>query len=70
MENKNLPAFPAHDGAVYYGGMTKREYFAAMAMNGAYSGLAAQIKSDKKDLAEDAKLFIAMADELLKQLEQ
>ena len=31
-KNKNQPAFPAHDGHMYYGGLTQREFVSIMAM--------------------------------------
>jgi hypothetical protein len=85
MENKDKPAFgfvdnrsnsyeycngvPFNEG-IYYG-LTKREYFAGLAMQG---WLATHFRSDhhgfdSSDKDKIAKWSIELADELLKQLE-
>lgn len=77
MENKNKPAYPSferHDTfnedmgkyeASFFqmGGLTKREYFVAMAAQ----GLAMHTGADPEGVA---KFAVTLADELLKQLEQ
>lgn len=69
MENKNLPAFPtlgdvSHNPQwVTEGGLTKREYFAAMALQG--------IMSKQYVTCEGAaKTAVQAADELLNQLDK
>lgn len=89
MKNSNQPAYPTihqnSDGTIQYNvnqGMTKREYFAAMAMQGILAGIP-QRKQDMLPLLEyyssqypDKTMnecvsmeAVALADELLKQLE-
>lgn len=77
MENKDQPAFPlskemceASEVETYPYGLTKREYFAAKAMQGIIStnemfpSMAAMIFEERA-----AKMAVRMADELLKALE-
>ncbi len=77
MENKNKPAFPIVDEMGYCAtdkymesdlniasGLTKREYFAAMAMQ----GYMANQNTPHQDAAHIAKYSLEYADELLKQL--
>jgi len=77
MTNSEQSAFPAMDMnnnlgidrlELRYEGLTKREYFAVMAMQGLLSADAkyGNRTDDRESLAKDA---IAHADELLKQLE-
>jgi hypothetical protein len=83
MENKDKPAFGfvdnrsnsneycngvPYNGEIHYG-LTKREYFAGLAMQGllaTYLGHYVVILNDKSTIA---RLSIELADELLKQLE-
>lgn len=61
MENGKQPAFASTDGKTFANdGLTKREYFAAMAMQG-YTG--------QLDIESRAKWSVEMADALLKALE-
>ena len=72
MENKNLPAFPAHDGNMYYGGLTKREYASIMAMQ-SFIQKCAPDKNEEGEPKPNYELIAAcsvdMADALLKALE-
>lgn len=71
IKNGNLPAYPISEeetdridaGITIYSGLTKREYFAAMAMQGL---------ADNKNLGYDdtAKVSVKLADALLKELEK
>lgn len=76
MNNADKPAYPTHDeaeGGIYTvdAGLTKREYFAAMAMQGllsnAYWASTNSLGIDHENCANHA---IKLADELLKQLEK
>lgn len=59
------PLHPNHDGKYsYWDGLIKREYFAAMAMQGLCANPAVS------DNANIAKISVSLADELLKQLEK
>ena len=60
MENGDRRAFPADEHTHTDGGLTKREYFAAMAMQG-YTG--------QLEIEITAKWSVEMADALLKALE-
>lgn len=64
MNQGDQPAFPAEDhrNGMQYGGLTKREYFAIMAMQGL-------IMSNYSNAECNASEAIRHADELLKQLE-
>jgi hypothetical protein len=66
MENGKQMAFPTQlvNGELHTG-LTKREYFAAMAMQGVVNRLA-QSDIERKRLAEWS---VKMADEILKELE-
>ena len=72
MKNENSPAFPISEeetdridqGIKIYTGLTKREHFAAMAMQGLISEINVH---NYKDLAEYS---VRAADALLKELEQ
>jgi len=72
MENKNQSAFPVflQEGLSSNShvdiGLTKREHFAAMAMQGILAG-GRSWTSDSDAVAKDAVIY---ADKLLKQLEQ
>lgn len=71
MENKNQPAFPVSEettdridtGTTIYSGLSKREYIAAMAMQ----GLIAQ-SNTSRPASEFAKHAVIAADALLEQL--
>lgn len=67
MENGKQGAFACVDSQKQYlqEGLTKREYFAAMAMQGVVNRLA-QSDIERKRLAEWS---VKMADEILKELE-
>jgi len=73
MENGKQSAFPL-DGEVSNQcgngtnptGLTKREHFASLAMQGILSGLPRPLEAHRKTVSEKA---IQLADELLKQLE-
>lgn len=66
MKNSEQPAFPLITrGGAIQDGLTKREYFAAMALNG-YISAGNQGMPEPEQLAAYA---ISAADELLKQLE-
>ncbi|MDW0189342.1 MAG: hypothetical protein QOA70_06790 [Nitrososphaeraceae archaeon] len=67
MENKDKPAYPirSDEGGYNQNGLTKREYFAAMAMQGLLSQTARYDSNMILSLTGDA---IEFADELLKQL--
>lgn len=74
MKNADKPAYPVHGGGYYDddprnhtigGGLTKREYFAAMAMQ----GMLASLSGISSDYSQIAHMAIEQADELLKQLE-
>ena len=76
MENKNQPAFPINEettdridaGISIYTGLTKREYFAGLAMQA--TNLEAYADTFGNEWAVHVvKDSIALADELLKQLE-
>jgi hypothetical protein len=83
MTNPNDPAFPKSvkdqkdTGETYLfhvGGLTKREYFAAMALQGALAGVMS-IQPDQNDTARFAtswmqmpKLAVSFADELIEEL--
>lgn len=82
MSNADKPAYPIHGGntgddprnKILSGGLTKREYFAAMAMQGLVNreGWAERFNNENGDSSLMDTLAIAsvrMADELLKQLE-
>ena len=64
MDNKDKPAFSAANAGKFQNGLTKREYFAGLAMQGmsAYHG-------DDQRFKTTAKESVEMADALLKALE-
>lgn len=66
MENFNNPAFPTQDNKFYYGGLTKREYFAGLAMQGLLSHVGTASWSAEKTAIES----LSHADALLKELEK
>lgn len=70
MKNGDKPAFRKHDSGFTDGssGLTKREYFAAMAMQGMITAYH-KINHTKKDLSFISVMSLEYADELLKQLE-
>ena len=71
MENSNKPAYPISEemtdridsGITIYTGLTKREYFAGLAMQGICT-------DDRLSPVLIAELAVSIADELLKQLEK
>ena len=78
-ENKTLPAFPVseHDFKRFqnelplWTGLTKREYFAAMAMQGMFaSGVTMNPAKGLEDLKRVCNNAVIIADEILKQLDQ
>lgn len=77
MENKNKPAYPLtdlphskDDKHGDYDGLTKREYFAAMAMQGLCANLNVSSDTTSEYTAQlYANYAVNIADELLKQLE-
>lgn len=62
--NGNQPAFAAMNEQDIFYGLTKREYFAAMAMQGLMSNSRVIVND-----IDNIKQCILIADELLKQLE-
>lgn len=67
MENGNKPAFASTDGQTFANeGLTKREYFAGLAMQ----GIASNPNLKNYTLQEKARSAVAWADEILKQLEK
>ena len=72
MNNSELGAFACASNGIYRPGLTKREYFAALAMQALISNSSIVKKIDTNN-GEDLPLLsitsIAIADELLKQLE-
>lgn len=71
---KTDPAFPVRNSNEFMSGLTKREYFAVMAMQGilAKEGWAERICSEGGDMPlkkQIAGAAVFMADELLKNLE-
>ena len=70
MENKDRPAFPVTKDMGYSDtGLSKREYFAGLAMQGVLSHRHPQTPTPNQ--AEDiARYSIAIADELLKQIKE
>jgi len=70
MENKDKPINPVN-GTQYETGLTKREYFAGLAMQGIIAsgkGVATALSKNSKYADSVAKWSISYADELLKQL--
>ena len=67
IRNSAKPAWPQPSQGSQMPGLTKREYFAAMAMQGMFAFSAPLGRLDYKDCAEAAVKF---ADALLEQLEQ
>lgn len=75
MKNSEQPINPvpyvSQDGSIQHDvfmGLTKREYFAGLAMQGILSNNL--LEPNKSTVEYAAKLSISAADELLKQLEQ
>ena len=66
MENEKQGAFACASDYGYQQGLTKREYFAAMAMQGYIVERHAQDNTDRRKIAGWS---VKMADELLKALE-
>jgi hypothetical protein len=66
MENGKQSAFTGIVNEACQPGLTKREYFAGLAMQGILSGLPRPLEAHRKTVSEKA---IQLADELLKQLE-
>ena len=77
MENSNKPAYPISEemtdridsGITIYTGLTKREYFAGLAMQGILSGNEIN-RTGRKTPFSIVEMSINLADELLKQLEK
>lgn len=70
MSNPNIPAFPVESGAYSYDtGLSKREYIAALAMQGLLSNLADIRKEGFKD-HEIEEFAVMRADALLQRLEE
>lgn len=75
MDNKDMPAMPLEkimndrlrDACVDFTGLTKREHFAALAMQGALSDFEYHGEMDHEKVAKDA---VKQADALLKALEE
>jgi len=78
-ENKHKSAFPSTDGKTFtYDGLTKREYFAGLAMQGMLASISTiEAAQSIKDTGTQhsisygeviAKIAVDSADELLKQL--
>lgn len=84
MKNSDMPAMPSaikvqdSDGSMRYlgdgfcqsAGLTKREYFAGLAMQAYLSGVLADGKSFSPSDEEVAQESVAYADALLKELEK
>ena len=68
MRKSEQPAFP-QQAILESKGLTKREYFAAMAMQGFIASPSSLNHSKDKSVQDIAKMSLIMADELLKQLE-
>ena len=67
MKNKNQPVYPINDNTLLDSkGLTKREHFASMAMQGLLSKFG-DLTHNPKDIANYA---VDYADELLKELEK
>jgi len=62
MENGKVPAFTGIVNEAYQSGLSKREYFAGLAMQGLL------VSNHDADFKEIAEWSVKMADELLKQL--
>lgn len=69
MSDKHSPAFPAIDGstAFYERGLTKREYFAGLALQGLLASLGQHDVTHYDELASDA---VMAADALLTELKK
>lgn len=70
MENKNQPAFPNLDPYIDISdhGLTKREYFAGLAMQGLLAE--GYLRHQDDDCSLIARCAVNFADELLNQLNQ
>lgn len=76
MTNPNEPAFPSESeadnslaSALAYRGLTKREYFAALAMQGIFASYAnPEINTQLINLSQHARQSIQMADALILEL--
>lgn len=73
--NSESPAFPISDIGKFHYGLTKREYFAAMAIQGLLSREGWSERITNEQVLDSLKNNIAtaaveMADELLKQLDK
>ena len=68
MNESNMPAFPSHGtmGEVVETGLTKREYFAGLAMQ----GMNANAEFTQNTAAERASFAVTDADALLAELER
>ena len=71
MENSKRYAFPLTDGDAFTNnGLTKREYFAGLAMQGLLSNNTIELPGDDEfEFAEFSEVCVRYADSLLKQLE-
>jgi hypothetical protein len=69
MKNSDKPAYPDNWDAKLPG-LTKREYFAAMAMQGLLSNDCMIDQTDSSSIEWAAKSSVSVADALLKELEK
>jgi hypothetical protein len=67
MENGNRPAHSSQDSDNYYHGLTKREYFAVLALQGICVEKYVQRDNDREKIAQWS---VKMADALLAELEK
>jgi hypothetical protein len=63
MENGNQPAYSSQSDDMYYHGVSKREYFAGLALQGF-------VNNYHSDCEYCAKMSVKMADALLAELER
>lgn len=71
-ENADQRAFPVTNGGVVHPGLTKREFIAALAMQGLLANSVVVLPTginDDKSFEQFSKASVKYADELLKQLE-
>lgn len=74
MNNRDQPAFPNHPNPAADRGLSKREYFAGLAMQGILSSKTALYTnnggSTEKSAKAKAEVAVALADALLAELER
>ena len=72
MSESNMPAFPSHGtmGEVVETGLTKREYFAGLAMQGICASPFQPEESGARAMQQDAANAVKMADALIAELER